>query len=159
VVNAGAAERVTLTADDVTWVAVEDIAALLRAEGFAVERRVFVRVAAEGPRRVVLPVLERPITALVALVSPPAALLGPALVAALYPAPAAPVDATTLAALATLQLKAEGAFASISARTGLELLDALRVLAGRVQRAAWVVRPVGERERCIAYVDGTWYSE
>jgi len=58
-----------------------------------------------------------------------------------------------------VQLKAEGAFASISARTGPELMDALRVLASQVRRAAWVVRPAGDGERRIAYVDGTWYSE
>ncbi len=45
--NAGVAERVTTTTDNVTEAAVEGIATLLRAEGFAVERRAFVRVAAE----------------------------------------------------------------------------------------------------------------
>jgi len=38
-------------------------------------------------------------------------------------------------------------------------MDALRVLAGRVRRVAWVVRPAGDGERRIAYVDGAWYSE
>jgi len=55
-VNAGegAAERVAVTADDATLPAVEGIAAILHAHGLVVERRVFVRAAAEEPRRVVL---------------------------------------------------------------------------------------------------------
>jgi hypothetical protein len=76
-----------LTTDDATTAAVEDIATLLRAQGFAVERSAFVRVSAEEPRRIVLLALERPLPALVALVAPPAGPsgLGPALAAALYP--------------------------------------------------------------------------
>jgi len=35
----------------------------------------------------------------------------------------------------------------------------LRVLAGRVRRATGVALPLADRERRIAYVDGTWYSE
>jgi len=66
-VGAGTAERVTVTADDATLPAVEGIAAILHAHGFVVERRVFVRAAAEEPRRVVLLALERPLPALVAL--------------------------------------------------------------------------------------------
>ncbi len=38
-------------------------------------------------------------------------------------------------------------------------MEALRVLAGRVRRVAWVVRLAGDGERRIAYVDGAWYSE
>ncbi len=65
--NAGVAERVTTTTDNVTEAAVEGIATLLRAEGFAVERRAFVRVAAEELRGGVLLALERPLSAIVAL--------------------------------------------------------------------------------------------
>jgi len=163
-VGEGAAERVTVIADDATLPAVEGIAAVLHAHGFVVERRVFVRAAAEEPRRVVLLALARPLPALVPLVAPPTALpgLGSALVAALYPAPDRDLPdawAPLPAALATLQLKAEGAFASLSARTGPELTDALLVLTGRMQRAAWVMRPSAERERRIAYLDGKWFSE
>ncbi len=67
----GTVERVTLTTDDATRTAVEDIVAILRAQGFAVERRAFIRASAEEPRRVVLLALERPLPALVALVAPP----------------------------------------------------------------------------------------
>jgi len=160
----GAAERVTLTADDATMPAVEGIVAILHAQGFVVERRVFVRAPAEETRRVVLLALTRPLPALVPLVAPPTALpgLGQALVAALYPVPERdPPDAVVPlpAALATLQLKAEGAFASLSARTGPELMDALLVLAGQVRRAAWVVRLSANRERRIVYLDGKWFSE
>jgi hypothetical protein len=38
----GAAERVTVTADDATLPAVEGVAAILHAHGFVVERRAFV---------------------------------------------------------------------------------------------------------------------
>jgi len=68
-------------------------------------------------------------------------------------------ERTLAAALATVQLKAEGAFVSISARTEQELTDALRVLAGRVRRATGAALPLADRERRIAYVDGAWYSE
>jgi len=167
----GTRERVTLTADDATTAAVEDIATLLHAQGFVVERRTFIHTPAEEPRRVVFLALVRPLPALVPLVAPPTALvplvapptalpgIGPALVAALYPALALGLDDPTPAALATLQLKAEGAFASISARTGPELLDALLVLAGRVRRATWAAWPSADRERRIVYVDGAWYDE
>jgi len=167
----GTRERVTLTTDDATTAAVEDIATLLHAQGFVVERRTFIHTPAEEPRRVVFLALVRPLPALVPLVAPPTALvplvapptalpgIGPALVAALYPALALGLDDPTPAALATLQLKAEGAFASISARTGPELLDALLVLAGRVRRATWAAWPSADRERRIVYVDGAWYDE
>jgi len=167
----GTRERVTLTTDDATTAAVEDIATLLHAQGFVVEQRTFIHTPAEEPRRVVFLALVRPLPALVPLVAPPTALvplvapptalpgIGPALVAALYPALALGLDDPTPAALATLQLKAEGAFASISARTGPELLDALLVLAGRVRRATWAAWPSADRERRIVYVDGAWYDE
>jgi len=147
-------ERVEVTTDDATAAAADALVAVLQGHGFAVERRTFIRAVAEEPRRVVLLALARSLPALVPLVAPPTALpdLGPALIAALYPDRA---DAV----LATLQLKAEGAFASISARTGPELMDALLVLAGRVRRATWAVWPSADRERRIAYVDGAWYSE
>jgi len=107
-VGEGAAERVTVTADDATLMAVEGIAAILHAHGFVVERRVFVRAAAETeePRRVVLLALERPLPALVALVVPPAGLpgLGAALAAALYP----DGEAHATGAVATLQCKGGG---------------------------------------------------
>jgi len=118
-----------LTTDDATTAAVEDIATLLHAQGFVVERRTFIHTPAEEPRRVVFLALVRPLPALVPLVAPPTALpgIGPALVAALYPALALDLDDPTPAALATLQLKAEGAFASISAHgagiTGRLTLD------------------------------------
>jgi len=121
VVSAGesAVERVTLTTDDATLPAVEGIAAILHAQGFAVERRAFVRVAAEEPRRVVLLALERPLPALVALVAPPAALpgLGAVLAAALYP----DGEAHARAAVATLQFKGLGAFASVTVGSRSEL--------------------------------------
>jgi hypothetical protein len=107
-VNAGegAAERVAVTADDATLPAVEGIAAILHAHGLVVERRVFVRAAAEEPRRVVLLALERPLPALLALVAPPAAVpgLGAALAAALYP----DGEAHARAAVATLQFNSRG---------------------------------------------------
>ena len=108
--------------------------------------------------------LPRPLPALVPLVVPPTALpgLSAALVAALYPEPDRDVPDTWAplpTALATVQLKAEGAFVSISARTEQELTDALRMLAGRVRRATGAALPLADRERRIAYVDGTWYSE
>ncbi len=151
-VGAGAAERVTLTTDNVTGAAVEDIAALLRAKGFAVERRAFVRVAAEEPRRVVLLALERPLPALIALVAPPAALpgLGAALAAALYP----DGEAHTRTAVATLQCKGVGAFASVTVGSGAELADALLLLAGRVRAVSWWTQPADGGERRIAYVGG-----
>jgi len=157
-------ERVEVTTDEATAAAADALVVVFQEHGFQVERRTFIRQLAEEPRRVVLLALARPLPALVPLVVPPTALpdLAAALVAALYPAPdryAADAPAPLPATLATVQLKAEGAFASISARTGPELLDALRVLASRVRRAAWVVRPLPERERRIAYLDGKWFSE
>ncbi len=152
-----AAERITLTADDATMSAVEGIAAILHAQGFAVERRAFIRAPAEEPRRVVLLALERPLPALVALVAPPAAApgMGPALVAALYPDGEAHVGDMA----ATLQLKVLGAFASVTAGLGAELADALLLLAGHVRARSWWMRPPDGGERRIAYVAGRWYME
>jgi hypothetical protein len=155
-------ERVEVTTDETTAGDADALVAVFHERGYHVERRTFIRDPAEEPRRVVLLALARPLPALVPLVAPPTALPGldSALVAALYPVPAPTLEGTTTTTtLATVQLKAEGAFASISARTGPDLLDALRVLAVRVRRAAWVVRPLADREHRIAYVDGTWYSE
>ncbi len=153
----GAPERVTLTTDDATRPAVEDIAAILRAQGFAVERRAFVQVSVEEPRRVVLLALERPLPALVALVAPSAALpgLGTALAAALYP----DGEAHARAAVATLQFKGLGAFASVTVGSGSELADALFLLAGRVRAVSWWTRPADGGERRIAYVGRRWYVE
>lgn len=155
--HGGAAERVILTTDDTTRAAVADIAALLHAQGFAVEQRAFVRVTTEEPRRVVLLALERPLPALVALVAPPAAApgMGPALVAALYP----DGEARTGDMAATLQLKGWGAFASVTAGSGAELDDALIHLAGQVRAVSWWMRPPDGGERRIAYVAGRWYVE
>ncbi len=115
----GAAERVTLTTDDATLPAAAGIAAILHAQGYAIERRAFVHSSAEGPRRVVLLALDRPLPALVALLvpetAPPAPRPSPGLVAALYP-DAGGADGTP----ATLQLKGTGAFASVTARSGAE---------------------------------------
>jgi len=160
----GAVERVTLTTDDATMPAADAIAAIFQGHGFTVEHHAFIRTLAEEPRRVVLLTLPRPLPALVPLVVPPTALpgLSAALVAALYPEPDRDVPDTWAplpTALATVQLKAEGAFVSISARTEQELTDALRMLAGRVRRATGAALPLADRERRIAYVDGTWYSE
>ncbi len=155
--GAGATERVTLTTDNVTGVAVEGIAAILHAQGFVVERRAFVGVPAEEPRRVVLLALERPLPALVALVAPSAALpgLGAALAAALYPDGEAHARAT----VATLQFKGLGAFASVTVGSGSELADALLLLAGRVRAVSWWTRPADGGERRIAYVGRRWYVE
>ncbi len=152
-----AVERVTLTTDDATRTAVEDIAAILHAQGFTVERRAFIRAPAEEPRRVVLLALDRPLPALVALVAPPTALpgLGAALAAALY----LNEEAHAGGAAATLQFKAVGAFASLSAGSGAELADALLLLAGRVRALSWWTRPPDGGERRIAYVSGRWYVE
>jgi len=155
---------VAVTTDDTTAVHAGALVAVLQAHGYQVEQRAFIRHLAEEPRRVVLLAFARPLPALVALVTPPTALpgLGEALIAALYPPPERDAASLTMpppAALATVQLKAEGAFASISARTGAELMDALQVLAVRVRRAAWAVSQRTDRERRIAYVDGAWYSE
>ena len=154
VTHEGLGERLVVTTDDATAAAGDALAAVFREHGFVVGRHTFIRGLADEPRRVVLIALPRPLPALVPLVAPPTALsgLGAALVAALY----ADHEATVLA---TVQLKAAGAFASISARTGPELTDALGALAVRLRRATWVVRPSAGRERRIAYVDGTWYSE
>ncbi len=152
-----AAERITVTADDATMSAVEGIAAILHAQGFVVERRAFVGVPAEEPRRVVLLALERPLPALVALVAPPAALpgLGAALAAALYP----DGEAHARAAVATLQFKGLGAFASVTVGSGAELADALLLLAGRVRAVSWWTRPADGGERRIAYLGRRWYVE
>ncbi len=154
VTHEGLGERLVVTTDDATAAAGDALAAVFREHGFVVGRHTFIRGPADEPRRVVLLALPCPLPELVVLVAPPTALpgLGAALVAALYPDHEATV-------LATVQLKAAGAFASISARTGPELTDALRALAGRVRKAAWWERPAADRERRIAYVDGTWYSE
>jgi hypothetical protein len=156
-VGEGAAERVTLTTDDATVPAVEGIVAILHAQGFVVEQRVFVRAAAEEPRRVVLLALERPLPALVALVAPPAALpgLGAALAAALYP----DGEAHATGAVATLQFKGVGAVASVTVGSGAELADALLLLAGRVRVVSWWTRPADGGERRIAYVGHRWYVE
>ncbi len=153
----GVAERVTVTADDATLPAVEGIVAILHAEGFVVERRVFVRAAAEEPRRVVLLALERPLPALVALVAPPAALpgLGAAFAAALYP----DGEAHATGAVATLQFKGVGAFASVTVGSGAEMADALLLLAGRVRAVSWWTRPADGGERRIAYLGRRWYVE
>ena len=154
VTHAGPGERIVVTTDDTTAAAADALAEVFREHGFVVGRHTFIPGPTDEPRRVVLLALPCPLPELVALVAPPTALPGlvAALVAALYPDPAT-------AQVTTVQLKAEGAFASISARTGLELTDALRALAGRVRKAAWWGRPAADRERRIAYVDGTWYSE
>jgi len=163
-VGAGTAERVTVTADDATLPAVEGIAAILHAHGCVVERRVFVRAAAEEPRRVVLLALERPLPALVALWPrrrrcPVSARrlpgLGAALAAALY----LEGEAHARAAVATLQCKGVGAFASVTVGSGAELADALRLLAGRVRAVSWWTRPADGGERRIAYVGRRWYVE
>ncbi len=155
-VSAGesAVERVTLTTDDATLPAVEDIAAILHAQGFAVERRAFVRVAAEEPRRVILLSLERPLPALVALVALPTAPPGldAALTAALYP------DEGDDAAV-TLQLKGEGVFVSMTANSEPDMRDALRALANRARSMAWRGRTPDGGERRIAYVGRRWYIE
>ncbi len=153
----GAAERVSLTTDDATMPAVADIAAILHAQGFAVEQHAFIRVPAEEPRRVVLLALDRPLPALVALVAPPAAPpgMGPALAAALYP----DGEARAGDAVATLQLKGLGAFASLSAGSGSELADVLLLLADRVRAVSWWTRRPDGGERRIAYVVGRWYVE
>jgi len=150
----GTRERVTLTTDDATTAAVENIVALLRAHGFAVERRAFVRVTTEEPRRVVLLALDRPLPALVALVAPPAAPpgLAAALTAALYP------DEGDDAA-ATLQLKGEGVFISMTATSEPDMRDALRALANRARSMAWRGRTPDGGERRIAYVGRRWYVE
>ncbi len=150
----GTKERVTVTTDDATTAAVENIVALLRAHGFAVERRAFVRVTTEEPRRVVLLALDRPLPALVALVAPPAAPLGlaAALTAALYP------DEGDDAA-ATLQLKGEGVFISMTANSEPDMRDALRALANRACSMAWRGRTPDGGERRIAYVGRRWYVE
>ncbi len=150
----GTRERVTLTTDDATTAAVENIVALLRAHGFAVERRAFVRVTTEEPRRVVLLALDRPLPALVALVAPPAARpgLAAALTAALYP------DEGDDAA-ATLQLKGEGVFISMTATSEPDMRDALRALANRARSMAWRGRTPDGGERRIAYVGRRWYVE
>jgi len=155
--HGGAAERVILTTDDTTRAAVEDIATILHAQGFAVERRAFVRVTTEEPRRVVLLALERPLPALVALVAPPAAVpgMGPALVAALYP----DGEARAGDRAATLQLKGLGAFASVTVGSEAELADALLLLAGQARARSWWMRPSDGGERRIAYVAGRWYVE
>ncbi len=151
-------ERVEVTTDDATAAAADALVAVLQGHGFAVERRTFIRNLAEEPRRVVLLALGRPLPALVPLVAPPTALPGltAALVAALYPV-RRPDRAD--AVLATVQLKAEGAFVSVNAHTGPELLDVLLALAGRVRRVTWAVWPSAVRERRIAYLDGQWFSE
>jgi len=150
----GTKERVTLTTDDATTAAVENIVALLRAHGFAVERRAFVRVTTEEPRRVVLLALDRPLPALVALVAPPAAPPGldAALTAALYP------DEGDVAA-ATLQLKGEDVFISMTANSEPDMRDALRALANRARSMAWRGRTPDGGERRIAYVGRRWYVE
>ncbi len=150
----GTKERVTLTTDDATTAAVENIVALLRAHGFAVERRAFVRVTTEEPRRVVLLALDRPLPALVALVAPPAAPPGldAALTAALYP------DEGDDAA-ATLQLKGEGVFISMTANSEPDMRDVLRALANRARSMAWRGRTPDGGERRIAYVGRRWYVE
>jgi hypothetical protein len=61
--------------------------------------------------------------------------------------------------LATLQLKALGAFASVTARSRSELADALLLLADRVRAVSWWMRPPNGGERRIAYVAGQWYVE
>jgi len=159
VVSAGesAVERVILTTDDATLPVVEDIVAILRAQGFAVERRAFIRAPAEEPCRVVLLALERPLPALVALVAPPTAApgMGPALAAALYPDPDTPEGN----APATLQFKGLGAFASVTAGSEAELADALIRLASQVRAVSWWMRPPDGGERRIAYVAGRWYVE
>lgn len=161
--GAGAVERVTLTTDAATLSAAAGIAALLHAQGFVVERRAFVGPPAEGPRRVVLLALDRPLPALVALLAPetarpasgPSPGLVAALVAALYP-DAGGADG----APATLQLKGVGAFASVTARSGSEARAALAELVRRVRAPSWWLRPLGTGgERHIAYVTGRWYSE
>jgi len=150
----GTRERVTLTTDDATTAAVENIVALLRAHGFAVERRAFVRVTTEEPRRVVLLALDRPLPALVTLVAPPAAPPGldAALTSALYP------DEEDDAA-ATLQLKGEGVFISMTAKSEPDMRDALRALANRARSITWRGRTPDGGERRIAYVGRRWYVE
>jgi len=103
--HAGPGERIVVTTDDTTAAAADALAAVFREHGFVVGRHTFIPGPTEAPRRVALIALPCPLPELVALVTPPTAL--PGLVAAL------------------VQLKkAAGAFASISARTGLELTDA-----------------------------------
>jgi len=153
-----------VTADEVTLPAAAHIADAFLAHGFLVGRHTFLPAPAAAPRRVVRIALSRPLPALVPLLASPTALpgLGPALLAALYPEslrdPLRAEDPPP-PALATLQLKAVGAFASLSAPTAPALTDALRALAARVRRPAWAVRPSAGRERRIVSIDGAWFTE
>jgi len=141
----------TTTAD----VADDALAAALRAHGYAVARRLFLRDTRDDDgRRVVLVAWDDALPPLVALMDPATAPPGvvTGLIAALYP--------TNPTVVATVQLKAAGAFASVTAEAPA-LLEALTALAARVRSAsesrwAW---PPAERERRIAYVGGAWYTE
>lgn len=139
----------TTTAD----VGADAIASALRAHGYAVARHTFVPDRRADPRRVMLLAWDEALAALVALVAPPTAVpgLGAALVEALYPA--SHPDTST-----TLQLKASGAFVSVTTRTAPDLMTALAALVERVTAAARVPT-FADRERRFVYLDQQWYTE
>ena len=141
------AAHVTLTTDHVTADDVGPLVAALHAAGVAVERHAFLPVRGEEqhPWGVLLLAASGPPLPLARLVSPATAPAGFA------PALAAALGVGARAALATLQLKADGVFVSVRGRDLFDITTALDGLPAQLARL-----DTRREERRLVYSAGVW---
>jgi len=138
---------ITLTTDHVTADAAGPLADALDAAGVAVERHTFLPVRGEEqhPWGVLLLAASGPPLSLARLVSPATAPAGVA------PALAAALGVGARAALATLQLKANGVFVSVRGHDLCDITQALDALPAQLTRL-----DTRREERRLVYSEGTW---
>ncbi len=138
---------ITLTTDHVTADAAGPLADALHAAGVAVERHTFLPVRGEEqhPWGVLLLAASGPPLPLARLVGPATAPAGVA------PALAAALGVGARAALATLQLKADGVFVSIRSSDLFDITTALDALPAQLARL-----DTRREERRLVYSEGSW---
>ncbi len=138
---------ITLTTDHVTADATGPLADALHAVGVMVERHTFLPVRGEEqhPWGVLLLAASGPPLPLARLVSPATAPAGVA------PALAAALGVGARAALATLQLKANGVFVSVRGHDLCDITQALDALPAQLTRL-----DTRREERRLVYSEGTW---
>ena len=146
---AAAPTHVALTTDHVTADAAGLLATALHAAGVAVERHAFLPVRGEEqhPSGVLLLATDGPPLPLAHLVAPASA--PPGVASAL--AAVLGVGDGERAALATLQLKAEGVFVSIRGHDLFDITTALDVLPAQLARV-----DTHREERRLVYAEGAW---